>query len=847
MPDPALDERWLGPYRVVRPIGRGGMGEVVLAEDPRLERRVAIKRLRADVAEDEGEGQRGARQARFEREAKALAKLRHPAIVQVYELLTVDGVDHLVMEYVDGPDLHQVLAAGGPLPAEEVVRLGLRLAEGLGHAHRHGIVHRDLKTENVLLDPDGEPRIADFGLARSHPRLGVAEDRLTGEGKVIGTVRAMAPEQVAGKAVDQRTDLFALGVLLAETLTGRSPFSAETPLQTIQRVVAEPPRIVVPPEAPPALLELIRQLLEKDPALRPRSAGEVALRLSRMESQADETMVIVAGRKLAEVARKELPRAWKWGALMLLLVVAGILGGIFGYRALLQSPAGPVPLPPLHVVLLDPVVEGLEGAEADIAALAVRMGSLRALGQLEGVVSLSTGRVDGLALGDRPREIARAMAADQVLGTKVLCSQAECWLELLRFDGDTEEILWSKTLEAPRGEPQTFSWAVEKALLASLPERQGTDSRIMPPELVAEILPLHFAETQGEASLDPEHAYQTITKLRQRFGSYPELELWQARMAEKRFAVSRDPLWLERGTEVLAGAAERHPDDLRVHLARVNFELTAGRIEAAEEILEEAGRQAAGNLHLEELRARLAMAKGEAPKALELMREVARRRPSWGRLYNLASMASQAGQPDLAREALDELERRTPGSVLGRRLRANVEMKFGDLDRAVELFEELAAETPNATVWTNLGVVHLLRRDARAALEALQRARKLDPGNALVQLNLADAHALAGEERSAEILYRHVVESLRDAAETDSQALMARAQARAHLGDVQGAMADLELAIRQAPESPSVRFEAALVYSLVGDLASAERNRRKALDLGMEERWFSLAGFDVLR
>ncbi|MDY7094526.1 MAG: protein kinase [Acidobacteriota bacterium] len=840
MPDPAVDSRWLGPYRVVRSIGRGGMGEVVLAEDPRLERRVAIKRLRMD-AEEEAAGPRGARQARFQREAKALAKLRHPAIVQVYELLTVDGVDHLVMEYVDGPDLRQVLEADGPLPAGEVVRLGLRLAEGLGHAHRHGIVHRDLKTENVLLDPDGEPRIADFGLAQSHPPLGLGEDRLTAEGRIIGTVRAMAPEQIAGEAVDQRTDLFALGVLLAETLTGESPFSAPSPRQTLKKVLAEPPRLAVATEAPPELTELIHQLLEKEPALRPRSASEVAQRLSHIAARDDATEVIVSGRENLSGGRRGEAASWPWG-LAAVVVLAVLL-----VWTLLHRQGAPRELPPLHVVVLDPVVEGLDGAEADIAALAVRTGALRALGQLQRVVILSFSEVDRPALDGRPEQIARALAADAVLSSKILCNAAECWLELLRLDGESEAVLWSQSLEAPRGEPQTLSWATERAVLASLPQRHEADSKVMPPELVAEILPLRFAETQGTASLDPEQAYQSLSELRRRFGSHPELELWQARMAEQRFAISRDPTWLERGAEVLAAAIERHPDDIRLRLAQASLEMTAGRIDAAEDLLEETSRQVEGNILLEEMRARLAMAKGDAPRAIELMQEVVQRRPSWGHLYNLARMATSSGDLDLARETLDALDHRAPGNVLGRRLRANVEMKFGDLDRSAALFETLTAEAPNVTAWTNLGVVHLLRRDGPAALAALQRARELDPANVLVQLNLADAHALVGDERAAEALYQQVAESLRAATGTDPQTLLVRAQAQARLGQVQAAVVDLETAIRQAPESPAVRFEAALVYALVGDLISAERNRRKALELGMEERWFSLAAFDVLR
>src|SRR6185312_880830 len=221
----------IGPYQVLKPLGAGGMGEVFLAYDERLDRKVAIKRIRADAnATPE-------RRERFRREARVAAKLNHPAIVQIYDVLTEGDESYIVMEHVEGTNLRRLLD-DGPLPAGEVVTLGRDVAQGLAEAHRQGIVHRDLKSENVLVTPEGRAKIADFGIAK-RALAGPEEGSLTGDGRVLGTYRTMSPEQARGEPVDFRSDLFSLGVTLYEALTGQSPFEAENELAMLNRIVRD--------------------------------------------------------------------------------------------------------------------------------------------------------------------------------------------------------------------------------------------------------------------------------------------------------------------------------------------------------------------------------------------------------------------------------------------------------------------------------------------------------------------------------------------------------------------------------------------------------------------------------
>ena len=268
----------IGPYRILKRIGVGGMGEVYLALDERLDRRVAIKTIRPDK-ESSPESR-----ARFEQEARLAARLNHPAIVQIYDVLRQEGQDCIVMEYVEGTTLRRLLA-NGPLPVDRVLSMARQIGQGLSEAHRRGVIHRDLKPENILLTESGQAKITDFGIAkRLSEERGQQKTALTQTGSLLGTCRAMSPEQIQGHPVGPQSDLFSLGSLLYEALTGRSPFEAQTELLSLNQIIhhRQDPVIEVRPEVPQQLSDLIDQILEKEPLHRPRSISEVSAALESM-------------------------------------------------------------------------------------------------------------------------------------------------------------------------------------------------------------------------------------------------------------------------------------------------------------------------------------------------------------------------------------------------------------------------------------------------------------------------------------------------------------------------------------------------------------------------------------
>ena len=279
----------LGPYEIVAPLGAGGMGEVYRARDTRLGRDVAVKVLPARLS-DSPEAR-----ARFEREARVISGLNHPHICVLHDLGREGGIDYLVMEMVEGETLAQRIARG-PLPIPDVLRIGAEIADALDRAHRAGVVHRDLKPGNIMLSKSGA-KLMDFGLAREARHAGVLTANgpgggalsesptiatpLTTQGAMVGTSQYMAPEQLEGREADARSDLWALGCVLYEMVTGRRTYDGATSASLISAIMKDEPRAMadLAPLVPPSLERIIRACLAKDPEQRWQNAHDLALEL----------------------------------------------------------------------------------------------------------------------------------------------------------------------------------------------------------------------------------------------------------------------------------------------------------------------------------------------------------------------------------------------------------------------------------------------------------------------------------------------------------------------------------------------------------------------------------------
>jgi Tol biopolymer transport system component len=320
----------IGPYEILSLLGAGGMGEVYRARDSRLRREVAVKVLPASFAQDAD------RLRRFEQEARVVGALNHPNILAIFDVGTQDGAPYLVSELLEGQSLRQHMQ-GSPLPQRKAVEYGIQIARGLAAAHEKGVVHRDLKPDNIFVLNDGRIKILDFGLAKlrlddaltsAHPDLQTVDQpqSATTPGQVLGTVGYMSPEQVRGQATDHRTDIFALGAILYEILTGKRAFKRDSSVETMNAILKEePPELEeIAPSLTPGLDRVVRHCLEKNPAQRFQSASDIAFDLETISSHSG------TGSRLNVVAA-ERRTYWKMAAAAL-LVAAGLAATYYAAR-----------------------------------------------------------------------------------------------------------------------------------------------------------------------------------------------------------------------------------------------------------------------------------------------------------------------------------------------------------------------------------------------------------------------------------------------------------------------------------------------------------------------------------
>ena len=297
----------LDGYEIVGLLGSGGMGEVYRARDSALRREVAIKVLPSFVSRDPD------RLHRFEQEAQAAAALNHPNILAVYQFGAFEGAPYLVSELLEGATLRQLMQRG-PIPVRKAIDYGVQIAHGLAAAHEEGIVHRDLKPENLFVTKDGRIKILDFGLAKLMQRQqdpggdAPTQTKGTDPGMVMGTAGYMSPEQVRGKMVDHRTDIFAFGAILYEMLAGKRAFQRSTSAETMTAILNDDPPSIsqIVQATPPGLQRVVHRCLEKSPEQRFHSASDLAFALEALSDSGSAPVVAVAPRSRSR---------WLWGAM----------------------------------------------------------------------------------------------------------------------------------------------------------------------------------------------------------------------------------------------------------------------------------------------------------------------------------------------------------------------------------------------------------------------------------------------------------------------------------------------------------------------------------------------------
>jgi eukaryotic-like serine/threonine-protein kinase len=851
---PGSGER-IGPYRIARILARGGMGEVYLGRDDRLNRWVAIKRIRHD-------SDTPALRQRLLQEAYAVGGLHHPAIVLVYDLLEDEGDDCIVMEYVQGQTLAETLKAG-PLAPALAVRLAKMVASGLAAAHEAGFIHRDLKTENVMVTPSGEAKILDFGLAKP---IGIAGDdpSLTAAGHVVGTCRSMAPEQARGAEVDARSDLFSLGVLLYEMLTGISPFQGSNALETLNKVISERPPCAdtLRPGLPPRLVALLYRLLDKEPAARPQSAAEVV-----QELHAIAASMGLSGDLDPEETVSALPTDTirRWGGdptpptpplqsapvplpespprprrrrveIAVILSLLLLLGGAILLHWLIRPR-------PLRIIVPNPET-AKDDSELQFLASLVQNASQDSLISL-GIHPIDQSQLTGSS--KLPEEMARAAVADEILFIDVQRSGNSAQVTL-RCTGKDGHVLWleppfpaSLTSQAFQPIARRIDPLLRKRF-SGQPQGLSVPIRVdVKEEDRHAFLAIQQQISRGKVPL--EAALPKLEMIVKSSRHFRDAQLLTANVATSLFQSRHEERDYKRALNLIQNALKLASEDLGLLEGMFRLQMAASHLhEAADTLsaLEDLRPGAPENLTL---RADLADAEGQPGKALAYQQQAVDSLPTWQNLLKLAKLEARNGRVEDARGHLKKILEDSPNNIWAQQRLAELEMYFGDPEKAVETYRLLIRLSPERSstfsYLANLGVAQVLLGRYDAAVEALSEALTINRNDVSATLNLADAELGLSQTDKAQSLYHTGLQQLeRDYPAGDISYETTRAQFLAHLHRTQEAREIIENALRQSSNDPDVLQSAALVYTLADNQELALDMIKKALAKQVAPRWF---------
>jgi eukaryotic-like serine/threonine-protein kinase len=444
----------LGAYEILAPLGAGGMGEVYRGKDPRLDREVAVKVVSERLSSDSNA------LARLQCEARAVASLSHPNIVALYDIGSENGVSFIVMELLDGESLDQCITAGG-LPWRRALEIAASIADALASAHGKGVVHRDLKPANVFVTREGHTKVLDFGLAKQDPfradgqTAGLTRAEETEPGVVLGTVAYMSPEQAKGEPADHRSDIFSLGCVLYEILSGRRAFDGGTTPETLAAILRDdPPDLAGTGDRfPSSIGVLVRRCLEKNPEQRFQSARDLAFSLRE---------ILGASKSRAVGRYVDADRRFTRRNVALLAACLGLIGGAFWFGAQRQSVGSRARIQSLAVLPLSSLSRDREQgyfADAMTEELTTRLAKLSSWR----VIS----RTSVMAYRDTQKripDIARELGVDALIEGSVIREGSRVKVSAQLIDGRTDRHIWADTFEREIDSVLTIQSDVARAI-----------------------------------------------------------------------------------------------------------------------------------------------------------------------------------------------------------------------------------------------------------------------------------------------------------------------------------------------------------------------------------------------
>jgi eukaryotic-like serine/threonine-protein kinase len=838
---PSISLAELGPgsrfgprYRIEAVIGEGGMGKVYKAHDSDLDRTVALKLVRPELAKD------GNSLQRFKQELLLASRISHRNILRIHDLGDVDGVKFISMAFVQGMDLHDLIAKQGRLPVERAVNIAKQLAGALEAAHAEGVVHRDLKPRNVLIDVDDHIYVSDFGLAKS---LDADKTGMTRVGEVLGTPRYMSPEQAESKAADNRSDIYSLGIIFYEMLTGEVPFTGESSLQVMFQHVQQQPKDprLLNPEMPEYLAIVILKCLEKDPALRYQSAQEL---LRDLEAGTPPTRIV----RLRQ-AEMGYPK-WMFAATGLVLLV-GIGMAIRPVRELVlgrstinitsRTPAaGPaaaqkfVALLPLRVIGSDPALQ--YEAAGVTEALSAK------LFQMKNVHLASTGAVEKINAADPVMKIAHQLGS-QLIVQGTMQGAGDKIDAVLRLTDASGKELWTKDFPGVRQDLLTIEDQIYNELVTAL-ELKPSDQELARNALrPTENVGAYELYLKGRDILrgkrDLKRVQSAVDLYEQAIKKDAAFALAYAGLADATltmYTLNQDATWSEK-----ALSAAQHAQTLNDELPEVHFALgnvyrvigkTAEAIVELKRALELAPNSDEGYRRL----ANAYLAAGQKDEALRAYQQAIDVNPYYGYNYTrLGAAYFQLGDNQKALASLSRAVELTPDSSAAYGNIGLIYFQMGRWNDAITAYTKALKIEPSNDLYANLGTAYFYLGHRTDAVTMFEKAVALNPNNQADVGNLADGYRWSGDQAKAKSTYERAIALAYKALQVnpqDASTLGDLAAYYAKNGDSKKGLDFIRRARSIDANDNELMYKQAIVYTIAGQQADALGSLKQAFQKG---------------
>ena len=816
--------KYIGHYRVDSVIAAGSCGKVLKAYDNRLNRWVAIKCLYAFKEQN------------IENEARILAGLNHPNIVSVYELLIDEPNQYgaLVMEYLPADNLSKRLLDKQPLPLIVALKYCLEIAQGLDAAHQVGIIHRDLKPDNIFIDCHDHLKIGDFGIAKSGDKV---DDK-----KMFGSVSCCSPEQALGKELTIQSDLFSLGLLLYQMLTGHHPFErGDGDQQTLKRLVEQP--------FPPIALnndlvnQLLTRLLAKTPTKRYQSSGGVIAKIEQIlgveyskysaPTITHDNPMLLNFRQAQQLRNKNIGLLIVFSIIMVSVLVTINLW----------------PKPQKYIAILKPIVVN-QSTNYDIPLIksAIYDAATVALNQMDHHRLVAADEVKSLThSSDNIAKILKITAADEVLMMELGCKDTVCAITFSRWHGSPTTLITQQTIKIPTDQLLFVSDYVKNYLLTFYQENKRLNS---PVELISAINYRTLLTIKNDFELRRITTEQMIAQLIElndlkcRYTMICKL-LLDAYL--RKHNIDRDPKWLVLANQLIMRAKSRS-SRMFFQSAAVEIALVQREYEKAGHLLDQLEHNNYADDTVMSLRARWYFAQGFDAKGRSSMATLILQRPAAHHKFNYALMLYFSGQYQQSLGLLEQILSDIDDFIPAIELKADLLLLSGQWQQVIVIYNHLIALDvgSNPGTQSNIGLAYLMVKLPLKALKHFELAAQMAKNNPSVIINLADGQLLTGRNILARRNYQRVVELVKLVEDKSNDDYLALAIAYAQLGRPTMATNELLNVLKSNINDPFVLYSIGLVYLRSNDIDTAIDYLNQSLAAGLSINWFQLPWFDVL-